>query len=50
MAKVVLSLGKGGATPAESELGWNRGAIRKELHEVESGIRCVDNFAARARI
>ena len=49
MAKVVLSLGKGGATPAESELGWNRGAIRKVLHELETGIRCVDDFAARGR-
>ena len=49
MAKVVTSLGQGGPIRAETELGWNRGAIRKELHEVESGIRCVDNFAARGR-
>lgn len=49
MAKVVLSLGQGGPTRAETELGWNRGTIRKGLHELESGMRCVDNFAARGR-
>ena len=38
-----------GPTRAETELGWIRGGIRKGLHELESGIRCVDNFAARGR-
>ena len=49
MAKVVTSLGQGGPIRAETELGWNRGAIRKVLHELETGIRCVDDFAARGR-
>jgi hypothetical protein len=34
---------------AEQELGWNRGTIRKGAHELRSGIRCVDGFAARGR-
>ena len=34
---------------AERELGWNRETIRKGLHELESGITCLDNFTARGR-
>ena len=32
----------GGQRRAEEELGWNRGTIRKGMHELESGIRCED--------
>jgi len=49
MADVVQMLGKGGQRRAETELGWNRGTIRKGAHEVASGLVCVDNFAARGR-
>jgi hypothetical protein len=49
MAQVVKSLGKGGQTYAQSEFGWNRGTIRKGMHELESGIRCCDNFSGRGR-
>lgn len=49
MARVVKSLGKGGQRYAESELKWNRDVIRKGTHELESGIRCCDNFSARGR-
>jgi hypothetical protein len=34
---------------AERELGWSRDTLRKALHELHSGITCVDNFAARGR-
>ncbi len=49
MARTVKALGSGGASRAERELGWNRTTIRKGMHEVESGIRCVDAFGARGR-
>ena len=49
MARTVKLLGRGGAQHAEEELGWNRVTIRKGLHELESGLTCVDNFSARGR-
>lgn len=49
MARIVKSLGRGGQNFVESELGWNRGTVRKGLHELESGIICIDNFAGRGR-
>ena len=49
MAQVVKLLGKGGQRRAALELGWNRGTIRKGTHELESGIRCYDNFSGRGR-
>jgi hypothetical protein len=48
-AQVVKLLGKGGQRRAEKELAWNRGTIRKGMHELESGIRCEDAFSARGR-
>ena len=30
-------------------LGWNRVTIVKGMHELASGIRCVDHFAGRGR-
>jgi hypothetical protein len=49
MARVVKLLGKGGQSQAKRELGWNRNTIRKGLRELESGVRCIDNYAARGR-
>jgi Rhodopirellula transposase DDE domain len=49
LARTVLLLGDNGQRLAERELGWNRGTIRKGLHELTSGIRCVDAFSARGR-
>ena len=49
MARTVQALGEGGQRLAERELGWNRGTIRKGMHELESGIVCVDAFWARGR-
>jgi hypothetical protein len=48
-ARVVKALGKGGQRRAEAELGWDRGAVRKGIRELEGGFQCCDNFAARGR-
>jgi len=34
---------------AERQLGWAHDTVRKALHELHSGISCVDNFSARGR-
>jgi len=49
MARIVKTLGPGGQSYAERELGWYRGTIRKGMHELTSGVRCLDNFSARGR-
>jgi hypothetical protein len=49
MARTVQALGEGGQRRAERELGWNRGTIRKGMHELESGIVCFDAYTARGR-
>ena len=49
MAQTVKELGPGGQRLAERELGWNRETIRKGMHEVTSGLICLDNFTARGR-
>ena len=49
MARVVKLLGQGGQSQAQRDLGWNRNTIRKGLHELESGKRCIDNYGARGR-
>ena len=49
MARIVKALGRGGQRQAERELKWDRTTIRKGMHELESGIRCHDNFSARGR-
>jgi len=49
MARTVKELGRGGQRRAERELGWNRETIRKGTLELEHGLVCLDNFAARGR-
>ena len=49
MARIAQLLGPGGQRQAERELGWNRVTIRKGLHELTSGVRCVDAFCMRGR-
>lgn len=49
MARTVQELGYGGQVRAEQELNWNRVTIRKGLHELESGLSCLDAFQARGR-
>lgn len=50
MARTVRLLGKGGQRRAEQELGWNRVTLRKGLHELDSGIVCLDALAQRGRL
>jgi hypothetical protein len=49
MAEVVTGWGRGGATIAERELGWNRRTIRKGMQELEHGISIADSFRLRGR-
>ncbi len=49
MARAVRDLGEGGQRLAERERGWSRVRVRKGRHELDSGIRCVDGVALRAR-
>ena len=50
MASVALQMGRGGQRLVALELGWNRGVIRKGLHELQSGTICIDAFSARGRM
>ena len=38
MAKTVKAMGSGGPLWAEAHLGWNRGTIRKAMHELDTGM------------
>ena len=49
MARTVRELGPGGQTRAARELHWSRMTIRKGTRELDSGLECVDAFAARGR-
>ena len=49
MAKTVKAMGPGGQVWAEAHLGWNRGTIRKAMHELQSGMTCADAFHCRRR-
>ncbi|NTW37082.1 MAG: hypothetical protein HGB17_13365 [Syntrophobacteraceae bacterium] len=49
LAETVRELGPGGQTLVERELGWNRGTIRKGMHELTAGIECKDAFCLRGR-
>jgi hypothetical protein len=49
MAETVQQYGPGGQIWAERDLGWNRGTIRKGMHELRTGIECKDGFSLRGR-
>ena len=49
LAETVRELGPGGQSLAERELGWNRGTIRKGMHELTAGVECMDAFCLRGR-
>ena len=49
MASVLKGLGRCGARQAEIELGWDRTTLRKGLHELNSGVVCVDAVSQRGR-
>jgi Rhodopirellula transposase DDE domain len=49
MAEVTLELCDGKARKAERRFGWGRDTVAKGLHELQQGVRCLENFAARGR-
>ena len=49
LARTVKAMGRGGQRWAEEHLGWCRDTIRKGMHELDSGMACVDAFSARRR-
>jgi transposase len=49
MAKAVRAMGRGGQVWAEAHLRWNRETIRKGMHELRTGMTCVDAFHCRRR-
>src|SRR5512143_2090724 len=48
-AEVATELCGGNARQAERRFGWGRDTVATGLHELRSGIRCRENFAARGR-
>jgi hypothetical protein len=49
MAEVATELCDGSARQAERRFGWGRETVEKGLHESCSGMRCLEDFAARGR-
>jgi hypothetical protein len=49
IAKTVVSLGQGGQSLAQRELGWNRVTISKGIKELNTGMTCFDNYRGRGR-
>ncbi len=49
IAQVTLRLCQGNARQSEERFGWGRDTATKGMHELRSGIGCLENFAARAR-
>jgi hypothetical protein len=49
MARVAQTLGRGGPSALNRELGWSRETISKGLKELKSGLICYDNYQARGR-
>jgi hypothetical protein len=49
MAEVTLKLCGGNARKAERRFGWGRATVSKGIHELQQGVRCLENFAGRAR-
>ena len=50
MAEVALELCGGSGRRAEQRFGWGRATVNQGLHELQSGIRCLRNVAARRRL
>lgn len=48
-AEVTRVLCGGNARRAERRFGWGRANVNTGLHELDSGIRCVENFATRGQ-
>jgi hypothetical protein len=48
-AQVCLMLCDGNPRQAERRFGWGRQTVQQGLHELQSGVRCLENFQARGR-
>jgi Rhodopirellula transposase DDE domain len=48
-AEVAIELCGGSARHAERRFGWGRDTVAKGLNELQHGVRCLENFAARGR-
>jgi transposase len=48
-AEVALALCGGSARRAERRFGWGRETVTQGLHELQTGVRCLENFSARRR-
>src|SRR5512144_1335786 len=48
-AEVARELCGGSPRLAERRFGWGRDTVEKGLHELRSGMRCRENFAAKGR-
>jgi hypothetical protein len=48
-AEVACELCGGSPRLAERRFGWGRDTVQKGLHELRSGIRCREDFAAKGR-
>jgi transposase len=49
MAEVTLKLCGGNARKAERRFNWGRETVAKGIRELQQGVRCLENFAARGR-
>jgi hypothetical protein len=49
-AEVAHALCGGSPRAAERRFGWGRDCVEKGLHEADSGLRCVENFAAKGAV
>jgi hypothetical protein len=49
LAEVATELCGGNARLAERRFGWGRETVEKGLRERQSGVRCLEDFAARGR-
>jgi len=49
IADVTLALCEGNARRSEERFGWGRVTAEQGMHERASGVRCLENFAARRR-
>ena len=49
MAEVTLKLCDGNPRKAERRFNWGRETVAKGLHELQQGVRCLENFVARGR-
>jgi transposase len=48
-AEVALALCDGSARRAERRFGWGRETVEQGLHELRTGVRCLEHFSARRR-